>query len=510
MEIAPETHDSLKTSGASGINKLSKPPVEIISSFGVIDIGSNTVRLVIYACEGPLARTIFNEKVSAGLGRDLASSKRLHPEGKLLAFQALARFQQIVTAYPSTQVIAVATAAMREAEDGPDFVKDIKEKLGLDIKVLSGTEEALYTAQGALSGLPNAKGIVADMGGASLELAALNAQAPNPLSMNLGPLILASLFSEDITSAAKHVQKTLKAAKKAYTDYDTLIVVGGAWRLIAKLHMEDHDYPLAILQGYELRQQDLLAYLDIILSSKDDLLSEFRHRAGKRGEVLLHSVTAMKELLLTFDFKTIVFSAHGLREGILTDKIGAISGIDLASNTVTDTRYRQRNIEARRKLALLLKNGFRGLIPWLAEENNLNAAIIYSNCGDDMHPSHRGFMAAERAVYDELPGFNHKDRVFLAMTIAARYGERQLPPYSALLDADTAQDAYRLGRVIRFMSKLSGGKYTLLEKLDIKASQTELQLKFPQQLDPLMSEGVKKHFYQLAREFGLTGIIASG
>src|SRR5438309_2103013 len=157
----------------------------------VIDVGSNSVRLVIYRLDGRAIWTVYNEKALAGLGRDLPATGRLSPEGVESAITVLRRFRALLDGWRAEDVMSVATAAARDAADGPMFLKRVREETGLNVRLLAGEEEARYAALGVLAGDPAAKGVVADLGGSSLELIALDGQAPaDGVSLPLGPFAL--------------------------------------------------------------------------------------------------------------------------------------------------------------------------------------------------------------------------------------------------------------------------------------------------------------------------------
>jgi DNA-binding transcriptional ArsR family regulator len=132
------------------------PPSRDIAA---IDIGSNSVRLVLYRLEGRAIWTVFNEKVLAGLGRDLATTGRLSPDGVTLAMTALRRFAAVLEGVRPERTLIAATAAVREAADGPEFCERVAAETGLRIRVLSGEEEAKYAAMGVLAGAPDAHGV---------------------------------------------------------------------------------------------------------------------------------------------------------------------------------------------------------------------------------------------------------------------------------------------------------------------------------------------------------------
>src|SRR5947209_6229440 len=165
----------------------------------VIDVGSNSVRLVIYRLDGRAIWTVYNEKALAGLGRDLPATGRLSPEGVEIAITALRRFRAVLDGWAAEDVTSAATAAVREAADGPSFLKRVRADTGLDVRVLSGDEEARVAALGVLAGDPGAQGVVGDLGGSSLELVRLNGHDPETgVTLPLGPFALGAPRTLDV------------------------------------------------------------------------------------------------------------------------------------------------------------------------------------------------------------------------------------------------------------------------------------------------------------------------
>src|SRR5437870_5165941 len=226
------------------------------SDAAVIDVGSNSVRLVFYRLEGRAVWTIFNEKVLAGLGRDLARTGRLSPDGVATAMAALARFKALIDASGPQLVFTAATAAVREAADGPAFCRRVRSEIGLDLRVLTGEEEATLAATGVIAGAPSAAGLVGDLGGASLELVRLDGDgADEGVTLPLGPFAFGERFDPDRIRSA--VAKALEPIRDEFSS-PMLNAVGGAWRSLAILHMRMSDYPLEIVHQYEMSRRDVL------------------------------------------------------------------------------------------------------------------------------------------------------------------------------------------------------------------------------------------------------------
>ena len=225
-----------------------RPPLDA----AVIDIGSNSVRLVLYRLEGRAIWTVFNEKVLAGLGADLAETGRLAPEGVEQALAALKRFKAVLDAAQPTEVFVVATAAVREASDGPAFVRRLKIDGALSVRVLTGEEEARYAALGVLAGAPDAEGVVGDLGGSSLELVRVaNGTPAKGVSLPLGAFALRGPDGFDLGRARSKTAKILDGARAVFSA-ETLYAVGGGWRNLALLQMRMAGYPLQIVHQYEI------------------------------------------------------------------------------------------------------------------------------------------------------------------------------------------------------------------------------------------------------------------
>ncbi len=233
------------------------PSVRNLSRVGVIDIGSNSVRLVVFDGAARSPAYFFNEKIMCGLGVGLSSHGRLNPEGRNRAILAIARFKQLAKSMGIKELTAVATAAVRTASDGQDFCEEVMEKTGQFIAVISGEEEAKLSAQGVLTGWPGAYGLVCDLGGTSLELAEIsNGKVGTCASAELGPLKLMEIDKkkerlEYISSQLFH------HAKSFVLQNNRLFLVGGSWRALARIDMERCDHPLRVLHEYRMEKKSI-------------------------------------------------------------------------------------------------------------------------------------------------------------------------------------------------------------------------------------------------------------
>src|SRR6185436_1032770 len=285
----------------------------------VIDVGSNSVRLVIYRVDGRALWTVYNEKVVAGLGKDLGGSGRLSPEGTEVAIAALRRFRAVLEGWKAEEVTAAATAAVREAADGKAFLKRVKDETGLEIRILTGEEEARYAALGVVCGQPDAQGVVGDLGGSSLELVRLNGLGPvEGATLPLGPFALGAPKALDAERVKRTVDDHLQPLANRYASPE-FHAVGGAWRNLALLHMQLADYPLHVAHQYEIGRGDALELARFVQRQSRGSLERIEGLSKKRFDTLPYSALVLDRLIEKLGVERVVISAYGVREGMLLD-----------------------------------------------------------------------------------------------------------------------------------------------------------------------------------------------
>jgi len=475
---------------------------------GVIDIGSNSVRLVIYRIEGRSIWPVYNEKVLAGLGKNLFVTGKLNPAGCKETLIALRRFRAIVDSYRLEQVHTVATAAIREASDGPDFTRQIEAQSGFQVRVLSGTEEAYYSASGVVCGHNEARGIVGDMGGSSLELLAL--EGPNAfkgITLPLGPFALGSPKPIDIQATRAKVMEILAPHKAAFSHAE-FHAVGGAWRNLAVIWMQQTNYPLQIVQQFELPAREVINICSLIASQSPSSLEKIRGVTKRRMENLSYAALVLQCLTESYGFENVIFSANGLREGLLFDalpealqkrdpliegcaalgaRLGISSQIGAALSQWVCDFYDQS--EGRK-------------IP-PPERRLIRAAAKLADMGACLHPDHRADLVCDQVLRAPIPGQSHRERVFLACTLFTRYSG---DPYTKepvlirrILGDDGLTNATQLGLALRLGCDLSAKSAELLSHahLSHRGAQLVLEAKTGWE-DLLLGEQTRKRAKALA------------
>ena len=412
-------------------------PFQAPRDAAVIDIGSNSVRLVVYRLEGRAIWTVFNEKVLAGLGRDLAKTGRLSPDSVIQTLQALKRFRAVLEAVNPAETFVVATAAARDAKDGQDFIDRVRDETGFVVRVLSGEEEAHYAAVGVLAGAPDAEGVVGDLGGASLELIRLSPTgAGRGVTLPLGPFSLAGphgaangVFDGE---RVRRLARERLAPVAADFRSDTFHAVGGAWRNLALLHMRLSGYPLHVVHQYEISASEALDAARLVAHQSKSSLERIEGMSKKRSETLPYAAVVLEALIEQLHLKRIEISAYGVREGLLFEAMPPrVRGLDPLIEGCYALGHRQGVAdELGPALDAWIAPAFRTLPALFGERDGIlvSAACRLSDVGARLHPDHRADLVFEQVLRAPIAGQNHAERCFVAVASHARHATNVHPP----------------------------------------------------------------------------------
>ena len=282
----------------------------------VIDIGSNTVRLVIYEGTGRAPETVWNEKVAARLGRDLSETGRIPEEAANEALAALARYQLLVSDRGIEDVQTVATAAARDAENGAEFLARVA-ALGMEPRLLSGEEEACNSAYGAIGAFPGAEGIVADLGGGSLELVSIGGgDCRDAVSLPFGTLRLPAFRAAE-RDLDRTVSEALSGVGWLQSHTGPLYMIGGTWRALAHYAMVEADYPLTDPHGFILSVEQARDHARALVDADPEDLVKISGITPMRAAYLPDAAAMLLPLLDGLQPDHLVFSSWGIREGLL-------------------------------------------------------------------------------------------------------------------------------------------------------------------------------------------------
>ena len=485
------------------------PSARALSRVGVVDVGSNSVRMVVFDGAARSPAYFYNEKVMAGLGKGLAETGRLNPQGRIRAMAALKRFALLAEGMKISPLTVVATAAVREAEDGPAFQAEVEAQTGLKLWIIDGDEEARLSAQGVLLGWPGAAGIVCDIGGNSMELARIgNGQVGKRISTPLGPFRLQQVQG-DAADRARLIERVLRKARDTIEPaHDRIYLVGGSWRVIARLDMERRGYPLTVLHEYRMTPQAVLETIDWI--ARNDLAT-LRARVGasaERMELVPLASEVLGVLLRNFKPREIDVSSYGIREGLLYEQM--------------PERLRQRDplIEAARmaeatqaripgfgkKLFAFLSPLFKGV-----DDEGMRlvrAACLLHDTTWRAHPDYRAEVCFDNVTRANLGGLDHPGRVFLGLALLHRYknnraGSRFAPLFS-LLNEDQLRKAEVLGKAMRFGAMFALGDPAEAASLAWNPRKRVLELALTPKGEALFAEVAQARFAALAQSMRAT------
>ncbi|MCW8971353.1 MAG: Ppx/GppA family phosphatase, partial [Rhodospirillales bacterium] len=283
----------------------------------VIDIGSNTVRLVVFDGPARVPIPMFNEKVACGLGRGLDRTGRLSQQGIAAAKGTLIRFKRLTEVMGLSRVDLLATAAVREASDGAEFAAWVGELFGIPVQILPGADEAKLSALGILCGFPRAHGLVGDLGGGSLDFVRLNQGVFGEVAtLPLGHLRTHEHSGGRRDRARKYITKQLETLDWiSKLSGETLYAVGGSWRSVARIFIEQGNYPLHILDSYTISSKQAEGTLDLISGLSRTSLESIKGLPKRRLGTLPMAALVMREVLRVAKPRQIVFCSYGMREG---------------------------------------------------------------------------------------------------------------------------------------------------------------------------------------------------
>jgi exopolyphosphatase/guanosine-5'-triphosphate,3'-diphosphate pyrophosphatase len=466
----------------------------------IIDIGSNSVRLVVYAGAERAPREIFNEKVLAGLGLGVGETGRISAESWAIALAMLDRFKLLLRYMGVRQVKVVATAAVRDAKNGPEFV-DAVENLGFDCRVLSAEEEAWLAGEGVLSAIPDADGIVGDLGGGSLELVEVrDGLAGRGISLPLGVLRVKATAGGRKDAAAILRKAFRKSDIKERAEGRTFYLVGGSWRALARIDMLATHYPLPITHNYCFRPDRIGKLRKLAEDPRPgwtELISPARMATLPAAAMLLRQLAKMLEP------RQIVVSTFGIREGLLhADLKGNVRKSDPLITAARDASGAERRFGEHGDL-------LDAFIAPLFQDSPAACRIRLASCvladvAWQADPEFRAERGVEMALHGNWVGVTATERVMMAEALSANFGREHLLD-RRVMDLCTPGQLARAdqwGLAMRLGQRLSGGVGAVLEKASLRLTGRTVELHLPKNQQALLAEPVWRRLERLALAMG--------
>jgi exopolyphosphatase / guanosine-5'-triphosphate,3'-diphosphate pyrophosphatase len=484
----------------------------------VIDIGSNSVRLVAFEGLSRSPAPIFNEKVLAGLGRNVGSTGLLPEDGVKDALQALRRFRGLTEVMQIRTLHAVATAASRDAKNGTDFLAQAEAILGTRIDLISGPREARLSAQGVISGVKEPDGLVGDLGGGSLELVSVHGtRIGSAVSLRLGGLALLDSSGGSLKRADKLVKDAFKPVRQfeAAQSRD-FYAVGGTWRALAKLHMLNTGYPLNVMHGYSVAAREMSEFCKMVLRVEPAALSHVDAVSSARRPLLAYGALLLDEIIKSASPKRVVFCATGVREGLLYELLSdaerkqdaLIEGCRVLNSVRSRSpRHGEQLCDWTDALMAVAE------IDETPEETRLrHAACLVSDVGWRAHPDYRDELAYNMIAHAALTGVDHPGRIYMALSVFFRHAgltDGDMPGHArALASSRLIERAKILGGAMRVAYILSAAMAGILPTTAFVMKGSKIRLVIPRSLEALTGDRLNGRLRQLVRIIGKDAEIA--
>ena len=479
------------------------PKAKALRRVGALDVGSNSVRMVVFDGAARSPAYFFNEKVMAGLGAGVSETGYLNPEGRKRALGAIKRFALLAKGMDVNPMTAVATAAVRDAIDGPDFCDEVKRETGISLWVASGVEEARLSAQGVFLGWPHAKGLTCDIGGSSMELAEIgDGVVGKRVTSQLGPLKLM-----DVKGGRKGRKKIIDETIDGLMDevginHKTLYLVGGSWRAIARLDMERRGYPLKVLHEYRMSAGSVLKTVKWIHSQNVEELRAITGNSEARMRLVPIAAQVLKSLIQRFKPESIATSSYGIREGLLYEQMPY------------ELRRRDPLIEACRydearnaRIPGFGKSLFKFITPLFKRIPDdrlrlVKAACLLHDVSWRAHPDYRAEVCFDNATRANFGDLDHRGRIYLGVALLHRYKNNRdgtrFEELFALLPEKQLKEAEVLGKAMRFGAMFSVQNPEMMGEMKWHPKKRLLRLNLHPETKALFGEVAEARFKSLA------------
>jgi len=470
---------------------------------GIIDIGSNSIRLVIYDGPARIPAALFNEKVMAGLGKGVSRDGTLDAEAMERAIASLGRFKRLAEQMGVPRPRTVATAAVREAANGRMFIDRVLD-LGLPIELLSGDDEARMAGLGVIASIPEANGIVGDLGGGSLELArVVDGEVRETSSFPFGVLRIGAVKQQGPRALAALVAKTFKksgwAGKGASLPF---YMVGGSWRSLARLDMHLTQYPLPIVHHYWMPPENAQHLVRVLAHLDRKRLRDVVGLSGARIPTLSHAASLLSQVVRQLGSSELIVSAYGLREGLLYDDLSEYQRAqDPLIASAREEGARQGRFPEHGDLLE------RWLAPLFENESPADARVRHATClladvGWRAHPEFRAERGVETALHGNWVGIDSRGRGMMAHALWTSFGGQDaVPVISSICSPLEILTAERWGYALRLGQRFSGGVADALVGSRLALTPGALELHVERDNAILYGEAVERRHRILAAAF---------
>ncbi|GGE06577.1 exopolyphosphatase [Polymorphobacter glacialis] len=485
---------------------------------GIVDIGSNSVRLVVYQGLTRSPATLFNEKVMAGLGRGLAANGRLSKGAMDSTVIALSRFVALADAMGVVTLRAVATAAVREASNSEEFITRVRQETGLEIEIIDGETEARGAAQGVFAGIPDADGVVGDLGGGSLELIRVaRGEVGDRISLPIGSLRLDAVRKRDRRALAPFIKKALDKVGWANTGKGLpFYMVGGSWRALAQVHIYQSGHPLPIVHQYEMPREAPASLVRSLTQIDLATLRAVPNVSTGRLPSLPGAAMLLAATVKKLGSSSIIASGYGLREGLLYGQLSAQEqSLDPLIEAARAEGMRQGRFPEHGDMLFDWMDGlFAGTgngnattIEPASDRRLRLAACLLSDIAWRAHPDFRAERGVDAALHGNWVAVTAAERAALAKALHHCFGGASDAPVLAIFDqlapAELLTRARAWGLALRLGQRLTGGTATALAASRLTREGGNVVLRLDARHSALFGDSVQRRLKLLGNATGL-------
>ena len=475
--------------------------MKLLKRIGIIDIGSNSIRLVVF--DGPKRSPLYlyNEKVFFKLGMQSFGGKPFDTNTIEAVLRIINRYVAICRNMETSKIIMFGTSALREASNSAVLVELIRKKTNIDVDVISGEKEALYAAQGILLGFPNAEGVICDLGGNSVEFANIRKGLVTDCnSALLGPLSIKKLGKKFVGLDSYIRSELLRVINVKSAKDKPIFLIGGSWRAIAKIHMQRTKYPLKIIQGYKVESKKLKKTLEFIQDSSFLNKYDEMNISSERLELLPESARLLEIIIDELQINASTFSSFGVREGLIYQNLG---DAEKKKDPLIEAAKFFEKKEAR--FPKMSKYTYKWISPLYKDLPRKTKRLISAACKlHDVawiaHPDYKMEMCLELVTRSNISGLSHKERVFLAMILLFRHKAKPEKVFNSKLYRIVSKKkriiAFIIGKGLRLASTFFGEK-NLFDKIDFRLRAQQVDLCFKSKIDFINGEVVERRVQEL-------------
>ncbi len=474
---------------------------------GIIDIGSNSIRLVVF--DGPKRSPLYlyNEKVFFRLGMQSFGGRPFDSHTIEAVSRIINRYVAICRNMEISKIIMFGTSALREASNSNALAELIRKKTNICIDVISGEEEALYAAQGILLGFPNAEGVICDLGGNSIEFAKIRKNVITECkSALLGPLSMKKL-GRKFENLDSYMRKLLLGAINANTvKGKPFFLIGGSWRAIAKIHMQRIKYPLKIIQGYKVEVRKLKKTLELIKDSSFLNKYDEMNISLERLDLLPQSARLLEIIIDELKLKELTFSSFGVREGLIYQNLSEVE--KKKDPLIEAAKFFERKESRFPKMSKHVFNWIAPLyenLPCKTKRVILAASKLH-DIAWIAHPDYKMEMCLELVTRSNISGLTHKERVFLALILLFRHKAKPEKVFNSklfkIVSRKKRKIAFVIGKGLRLASTFFGEK-NLFDQIDFRLKAHEVELCFQSKMVSFNGSIVERRIQELNKALKL-------